>query len=308
MTQLLNHYQKIALLGLVIWLGVVTLQFIGFQQEAWARLVLALAALGWMPLAISLVLSENVMLEEGLRWSIFPAAVLLTVALFLPGGLLAGLLASPWLFITLSVAGRGFYLTKEYANTNVAIVAAHFFLPIGGAWTLADRLGLQPLGFDPAIVLLTSIHFHYAGFIFPLLAGLGVAQFPSVWLKTASGMAVVAVPLTAVGITIAQLWQEPIVEILAAITVTLAGTTLAIGYLKIFFKNNVNRFVQIAWSAMSVALLISMSLALLYALRYWFLIEGLTIPAMRAWHGTLNALVVSGGGLLGWNIWQPQKN
>jgi hypothetical protein len=46
------------------------------------------------------------------------------------------------------------------------------YLPIGGAWLVASRLGIQPLGFGDTIVLLTAVHFHFAGFAAPVLAGL----------------------------------------------------------------------------------------------------------------------------------------
>lgn len=58
---------------------------------------------------------------------------------------------------------------------------------------------------------------------------------------------------------------------------------------------------------MSIALIASMTFAFLYAIRHWFLIEWLHIPAMRALHGSLNALLVTGGGLLGWTMWLQTK-
>lgn len=47
---------------------------------------------------------------------------------------------------------------------------------IGAAlWLLASRLGLKPLSSHEPIVLLTAIHFHYAGLMAAVLAGLAVS-------------------------------------------------------------------------------------------------------------------------------------
>lgn len=298
-------YQKIALGGFIVWLILFTWQFSTLYHEAWARLILALAALVWLPLALATITTEKIILEDLLRYTLLPFAALLAVALFLPTGSLAAILTFPWLIFTILVALRGWFYFWKSAKKEAGVLAisiAHVFLVIGGMWTFADRLGWQPLDFNPAIVLLTGIHFHYAGFIFPLLVGLATTQFPVRWLKTGSWLAILAVPLTAAGITITQLFNQPIVEIVAATTVTLAGCCTSIGYLQVVRKNKITGITRFFWSILALSLLASMTLAFLYAIRYAFLIEWLTIPAMRALHGTLNAVLVSGSGLLGWQF------
>ncbi|MFN7117384.1 MAG: YndJ family transporter, partial [Saprospiraceae bacterium] len=163
-------HRNIIVIGTVIWLILLIVQFTTFYQEAWARLILALAALVWLPLALPLVSTRNVLLEQLLYHLLLPAAALLAFALFLPAGSIAALFTLPWFLFTLLISLRGIIYFSQNAQSPpavLAIAAAHVFLSIGGAWTLADRLGWQPLGFDPAIVLLTGVHFHYAGFIFP---------------------------------------------------------------------------------------------------------------------------------------------
>jgi len=41
---------------------------------------------------------------------------------------------------------------------------ARIDLAVGGAWLVASRLGMRPMGIQEPIVLLTAVHFHYAGF------------------------------------------------------------------------------------------------------------------------------------------------
>ena len=52
------------------------------------------------------------------------------------------------------------------------LLAGLVYLAVGGVWTVIARAGLRPLGFPDLIVLLTAVHFHYAGFALPVLAGL----------------------------------------------------------------------------------------------------------------------------------------
>jgi len=298
-------FKNITVIGLFSWIIILLLQCTGLYQESWARLILLLAALVWLPLAIPLITSRQKKLEQILQYSILPSALLLAVAQFYSGKYIAGLFTFPWLIITCLMAIRGYFILKESRIKNpgiIAIAAGHGFLLIGGVWTMADRLGFQPLNFDPAIVLLTSIRFHYAGFIFPFLIGLATLHYPSFWLKTASWLAVFSVPFTAIGITFTQLFNFSILEIIAAMTVTLGGWSAAIGYYNIIVYYNVKFITRLLWLIFSIALTISMLLALLYAIRFWYVIDWLTIPAMRALHGSLNAIVVSGSGLLGWKL------
>ena len=62
---------------------------------------------------------------------------------------------------------RGSHRTSE-----VCLDAGLLYLAVGGTWTVIARAGLRPLGFPDLIVLLTAVHFHYAGFALLVLAGL----------------------------------------------------------------------------------------------------------------------------------------
>ncbi|MDX1942670.1 MAG: YndJ family transporter [Saprospiraceae bacterium] len=294
-------------IGLFIWLLILIVQPSGLFYEWWARLLLLLAALVWIPLAFSLPIlkNENFLLQIGM----LPSAILLVVSMLLPKNYWAFICAIPWFLITFLIFINGLkdlFQIKKWTASIIAINLGQVFLIIGGAWLLADRFDFQPVSFSPDIVLLTSIHFHYAGFIFPLLAGLAAQKQNSEALNLGSTLAIIAIPMTAIGITISHLHSIYHFELIAAVAVVIAGWCVAIGYFEIIVKNKLPLITRMLWFIMSITLLISMTLAFLYAIRFYYVIDWLSIPAMRAFHGTLNAIVVSGCGLLGWRFYKNE--
>ena len=51
----------------------------------------------------------------------------------------------------------------------------------------------------PTIILLTAVHFHFAGFVLPLAGALAYGRRPGRWLEIALGAVVVGIPITALG-------------------------------------------------------------------------------------------------------------
>jgi hypothetical protein len=47
---------------------------------------------------------------------------------------------------------------------ELCLHAALVYWPVGCLWLVISRAGVNPLGFSDDIVLLTAVHFHYAGF------------------------------------------------------------------------------------------------------------------------------------------------
>jgi hypothetical protein len=222
----------------------------------------------------------------------------------------AGCATLPWLLVTLwqFQVGVEWLIQKKRSADQVAQASGRIFMVVGGLWTMSDRLGWQPLDFDPAIVLLTGVHFHYAGLIFPSLVGLVTEYWPSKTGKLACWLSVAAVPLTAVGITIAQLTHDFTFEAFAAAAVALSGWLTSFRYGKIAFQTNeLTKTTRITWGILCIALFFTMTLALAYALRPFYPIELLNIPTMRAWHGTVNAFGVAGAGLVGWRYYTEDK-
>lgn len=101
-------------------------------------------------------------------------------------------------------------------------------MAIGGLWFTLARLRIQPLGFGDTIVLLTAVHFHFAGFAAPILAGLAgrtldrsgsarrVFQFSAVGI-------VAGTPLVAAGITF-----SPVLALFGALVISVGLCLLAV--------------------------------------------------------------------------------
>lgn len=282
--------------GAIVWLILGAVQCPALQSDNWARLLLQLAVLVWVPLGLSLMGNVPVLLTR----LVFPTALAVLVSLQLPAGWVAAVFALPWLLVCAILFVSGLeQLTKRGASDR-AFSGAKIFILIGGLSILADRLALRPFGFDPAIILLTAVHFHYAGFIFLLLLGLAARSFTNRVFPVAVWLALASVPLTALGITLTQLSRIFWVESLAAGLVVAAGWLGAWGYLQVVVKMRGPLIARFCWTAMAIALIFSMTLSLGYALRPYLPLDFLSIPNMRAWHGSANAIGVAGLGLAGW--------
>src|SRR5262249_3496469 len=141
-----------------------------------------------------------------------PWAAAATVLSFLIGhrGLVAGLLAAPWLVVTLLVAtggaGQAWHARARLRTwrglPESAGLAGCAMLPIGGAWLVLSRLGSSPLGCEEPLPLLTAVHFHYAAFAaLVLVAQAGAVLGKSrAWRASAAGT-IAGPPLLAAGIT-----------------------------------------------------------------------------------------------------------
>jgi hypothetical protein len=235
------------------------------------------------------------------------AALLLAVTFPLPQGWLAAALALPWLAVTAAVALSGVrsLLAQGWRfDAHSARQFGRIYLLVGGSWAVLSRFGAQPQDFSHEIVLLTAVHFHYAGFLLPTIAATVVEQ-----LSTARGEAsggplplvdrillaaiVIGVPLVGVGISL-----SPTIEIVA-VTILVAGCWLLAGrQLQLAFRtNNPNRLTLLAISALSLAA--AMSLAAVYAIGEFLGQPWLTIPQMIPTHGAFNAMGFAACGIAG---------
>jgi hypothetical protein len=288
---------SVSAVGLLLWAVVLADWRPDVHHDLWARLILLMAVLVWVPLVLHLLdYPKRSALAVG------GAGAALTAAFYCEAGWLAGGLTLPWLVVTLWVFAQGvdFWIKNAQRAGDRAVAASQIFLVVGGLWTMADRLGWQPLGFDPAIVLLTGVHFYYAGFLFTWLVGRSAQQWPSTASRAAAYGAILSVPLTAAGITVTQLWGRYELEAFSAICVALSGWLTAGVYIWAVLRPGLPLLTRLLWFICAVCLTCSMLLALGYAVRTWWPVEWLAIPNMRAWHGTANALGVAGCGVLGW--------
>lgn len=300
-----------AIVGGVIWAAFVALRARDLHGEAWAHALLLFAALVLVPLVLELFVEpENPERDAAafakVHLAQFPAALLLAAACWMPAGTLAALLALPWAALlgwlawlgVTRIRRGGLHRGLDLLCADMALI----FSAVGGIWTLADRAGLQPLGFAPTIVALTAVHFHYAGLLLPLYAGLVQREL---WFWRFSSQAavgvVLGVPAVAVGITTTQLGWGPSIEAAAGCGLALAGAAVAVLHVRIALESKRPLVVRLLLGVAGASLFFGMVLAALYAMRAsaqpfpW-----IGIPQMRAIHGTVNALGFGLCGLLGW--------
>lgn len=295
--------------GAVFWLGFTLLHVSDARTFAWSSSLLAFAALVLAPLVIVLVREPQ---ETGVAANLLglaqrlqlPAAILLLAAVWQQPGLLPAGLAAPWVVLTglLALVG-GLRLLARGVRPQWALCrdAGLVMFAVGGAWTLADRLGLHPLGFGTDIVQLTAVHFHYAGLVLPVVTGLVMREFSGSRVAAVAGLGVLAgVPLVAIGITAAQFGAGTTGELVAAAVLAPAAVSVAVLQLRLAAQDRWPMPARALWVVAGVSLLFGMTLALLYAARLpW---PWLTIPWMRALHGTANALGFALCALLGWSL------
>jgi len=294
------------LIGGAIWVVVV-----GCRQPApfaleWGQCLLLLGPLVLVPLGLHLVQDDTG--ADGLgrlaAVSQAPAALALVGASCLPPGWTAGLLALPWLLVTLLIAAWGVVRARRRrsAKRDLWCNIAFLYLAVGGGWVVFDRLGARPLDFAPVIVLLTGIHFHFAGFVLPLCTGLALRQRADVLTKVTAVMVIAGVPLVAAGITATQLGWGSITESATACFLATAGGACAAIHLRLAWQESLPRKARLLFDLAGTALLFSMIFAGLYGLRFIVPLSWLDIPWMRAWPGTANALGFSLPALLGWAL------
>jgi hypothetical protein len=167
----------------------------------------------------------------------------------------------------------------------------------------ADRAGQRPRGFDGATVALTAVHFHFAGLLLPLLAGLTVRAFPESRLATRAAVGVVlGVPAVAIGITTTQFGWGPAFEGAAGCGLALAGMAVAVLHVRLGTEPSTGSPVKRGlFLVAGASLFFGMTLAAVYAARSFAApMPWLDVPWMRAVHGTVNAVGFGLGGVLAW--------
>ena len=300
-----------AIAGAVVWIGFVVLRAPDPQAGAWAHALLLFAALVLVPLALELFAETGetgapVRLLRVATLAQLPAALALVVACVLLPGALAASAALPWVALTGLLAVIGFLRVRREkwrrSLDGLCADAALFFAAIGGAWTLADRAGWLPLNFRPEIVTLTAVHFHFAGLLLPLLAGLVQRELFFMRFASRAAVAVVlGVPAVAVGITATQLGWGTSLETAAGCGLALAGLIVGVLHVRLAIDGRQDLTTRVLLGVAGAALFLGMVLAILYALRTSALaLPWLGIPQMRLLHGTLNALGFGFCGVLAW--------
>ncbi|HVU33553.1 MAG TPA: YndJ family transporter [Opitutaceae bacterium] len=301
-----------SVIGAIAWLAFVFAARTSPLGPAWTEVLITFAALVLVPLVLDLVSEhrDTGKLGRATGWAVraqLPAAAMLALACGLKPGLLALLCAIPWAAVLalLATVGLGRVLRDGWSRPldRLATDFGLMYALVGAIWVLADRGGLRPLGFDPQVVALTAAHFHFAGMLLPVFAGLVLRQAPDSRFAARAVVGVVlGVPAVAVGITATQLGWTPAIEAAAGCGLALSGIAVGILHVRCAIDaHDVTIVPRVLMGIAGVSLFFAMLLAGSYAVRAFLVpLPWLGLPQMRAIHGTVNALGFGLCGTLGW--------
>jgi len=276
--------------------------FIGWT--AWLVVVAAMpgSVIARVMLLAPLVIVPSLLLRldiPGVRrlggWPAVAAALPLCVAFALPPGPVAAVLVVPWILLAGIALGatvrdalprlRGIVETRAIHVIGQAGAVA--FLGVGATFMAVDRLGFQPLGFSTVIILLTAVHFTFAGFGLLTIASRLARTVRPIRLAVAGLLA--GMPITAVGFVAASLW----IGALGAVVVGVSGLGVGIALLAAAPRTARAAVDQLAWRVAGLALLLAMPLGIGWSLALVFGGTLLPIESMVRTHGFLNALAVT---------------
>ena len=309
-----------AVAGGVAWVWLAEAGVLGPIAE-----ILALATLVLVPLGLGLADTPR---RDGSRTTWYEAAVLFqpvaavptVVSLSLPAGATATALAVPWFVATALVASFGLWRLLQrgpWPLAELALDAGLVYLAVGGGALLLDRAGIA-LFFEPILITLTAVHFHYAGFALPVATGLAGRAARGERLgkvrKVTTAVIAVGPGIIATGITAAAL-QFPFAGVVEFTSVAFFTTAVALFSLSVVvdvLPGLDSRLQRLLVGAASLAVTASMGFAVLYGLARWtggsYLgIDARAFTPMIRYHGQLNAFGFALLALLGWRLAPPEN-
>lgn len=251
----------------------------------WAMVWQPVAALGG---ALSLAMGSSV-------WAVLLAGM---------WGIQTGLLAL--------LGGWRLWTRRGGALEEIACDMGLLYLPVGGAWWVAYAMGWGLMGFPLLIVYLTAVHFHYAGFVVSLSTGLagrwlrGKERMDGLrWLGyRLGGVVVILCPiLVAVGFVFSSVLQVTMALTLAAGMLLMAGV-VAFGAVEAIPRPWIAERWLAVWllRIAASALVLTMALAVLYAVGEFQKTIWINIPQMAVWHGMTNVYGFSLCSLVAWAL------
>ena len=298
--------------GALAWTICLTASLLGKMCLGPTEYLFLLAPLVTIPLGLRVVLGggEQRTAPILLRITLIlqpVGALMAAVGLALPPGPWAGTLAAVWLTVTVCIGlcglkglwGGGIPPLLERACQNLGLI----YLPFGGVWLLASRLGLSPAGFKEPIVFLTAVHFHYAAFAAPILAGMTGAALRRVTGSRHRLFPVAALSVMAAPALLAAGWAlgSPFLKVVAAFV--LAGGLMVLVALTLIVIPNFRSQVAGTLLVLSgLSVIAGMCLVCVYAGGEFAGTKLITIPQMAVSHGILNSLGFTLCGLLAWPL------
>ncbi len=318
---LLRWNRASSLAGAVVWI-LLLLPLSGWlglpvetSGETWLiERLLLLSVLVFTPLTLSLVGAQTSDGTHPLPFRVASliqpfAAILVVASFYTRTGLAAALLTVGWILVTGLIGLFGLWrLWRRWAlhksllpMEELCIDAGLAYVTVGSGWLFLSRWGMNPLGFSDAIVLLTAVHFHYAGFAAPVLTGfagrkIGARIARKFYLAAAAGV-IAGPPLVAAGITLSRG-----VEVFSAVVLALSLFVLALLMLFVVAPKLKPRLAQVLLALSAISVMVTMLFACLYAMGRFTGSAIVTLPLMAQVHGVSNALGFVLCGLLAWTI------
>lgn len=301
-----GSFRLVVLLGVVAWLGIAAGAWSGWLQLGVIELLFLTAPWIAVPLATSLVPPPDgseplTFWWQAFQWIIFAAAALTTCSFFLPVGVAAASFAGAWLLVCALFTLRGFgrlWRFRARSFSQFCFAMGEAYLIVGGTWLAASRLGLQPVGFQEPIVLLTAVHFHFAGFLSAVLAGLSYERLRETrWIKV-FGAALAGV-VVGPGLLGLAFLVGPKLKLAAVMLIVVGQLGLAMGMVRVALgtANLAARAMLLLSSGSVVA---GMVLAATWALGEYPMQPFVDLGRMERYHGALNAIGFGICGLIGW--------
>jgi hypothetical protein len=241
------------------------------------------------------------------------AAALVVASFFLPqGSVAAGVVVLPWLGVTLLVGMAGLVRLWRGAWREAAefcFAAALTMLAVGGLGLTLSRFGLEALGYREPLVLLVAVHFHYAAFVSPLMAGAVGRRLNggSVVLRRFFWLVAIAVSVGSPILAWGYVLFLPGLRLLGATLLTVGLFAVALLMLSVLPSVR-PRGAQWLLAGAAGSVVFAMLYATVYAVADYFGTVWIAIPHMARTHGMVNALGFSVCGLLGWVFAKDTEN
>lgn len=242
--------------------------------------------------------------RSAIAYLLFPGAVLATASFFLPDGRTAGALTVLWVFASISLALDGLMRlirTRLQSFQEFCFAFGQGYALVGALWLLASRMGMQPVGFHEPIVLLTAVHFHYAGLMAAVLAGLAASSGrTSLSLRMTLSGAVLGPALLGVAFL-----AGPKLKLAAVLLMIIGEYGIAFGTFRIGLAraSEMGGRILILGSA---CVILGMVLAGVWAVGEYPLHAFVNLEQMARYHGVLNSVGFGLCSLVGWTLLRRQ--
>jgi hypothetical protein len=294
--------------GVCLWsMAVLTGELVTVIEQA-----IALASLVLVPLGMGMAATPPF---EGTQRSLYNGAVvsqpvgavLLFVSLVLRSGVGAAVAAAPWIFVTGLLGLTALIRMRErglWPLSETVIDAGFAYSVVGSVALVFHHLGIT-FWFEPIIILLTAVHFHFAGFVLAVLTGLaGRTVDEQQGFRVLASVVLCGPAIIAIGISF-----SPLIEMFAVSGFTVVVALLG-GYVTIRVAPERPRLQGVLVAVSSLSLPVSMVLALSYGVAAFTGINplGMNISTMIALHGTLNVFGFALLGTVGWRLAVPRAD